>query len=66
MRNVVLKALEGDAKRHFQKGHDLEKMHASNLMQDSLIDEFPFEKNKFIAEVILVQKLDKKTCQRFN
>ena len=56
MSKIALKALEGDSKRHCQKGYDLEKTYASNLMRDSFIDEFPFGKIKLMAEVDLVQK----------
>ena len=56
---MALKALDGDAKRYCQKGHDLEKTYTSHLMLDSLNNNFPFGKIEQTSEVGLVQKIDK-------
>ena len=57
---MALKPLKGDAKKYFQRGHDLEKIYYNQLIVNSQNNEFPFGKIEQMSEVGLVQKIDKK------
>ena len=60
LNKIALKALNGDAKRYFQKGHDLERTYTEQLTLHSNCGQFSFGKIEQVTEVELVKKLDKK------
>ena len=54
--NISIKPLEGEAKRYFRLGYDLERRYTKQLMIDDDLYKFPFGEIEQILEVGLVKK----------